>query len=298
LKYKKASISSLEQLLMLIKVNTCPYRDMKDKRLLKELEALNIITISGVPKVVVLNCEKSLFSYLQRSNQFIFNSVNKLEEYIEQEKNSFVKSKDEVAAFQLTTKDSTSESFYGINVAVLENTEVLQRGKPITLSPLYSGAYFFFQKGIIEIPKDTLVIGVENPQTLWFINRYKKVFKQEKRKKVFVLMNDYKNGYPYTWLKTINGPYLHFADFDISGVSIYLNKVVPKLKNKDLAEFYIPKNIKKLISKYGNRKDYNKQENLFDGVLKIAGNKEADMLRYIKAVGKSLEQEKLVFIFD
>ena len=291
--YKKIALSTLEKIVLLIKNENILYSEFNDRSVLRELEQLNIVTVSGRPKIVLLNNKVMLFRYLQKSNQFIFDSIELLQEYIDFEKNGDLKSKDEISKYQLTTKDSVSESFYGINIAVLRDTVVMQNNKEITLKPLHSGAYFFFQKDVIIIPEDTLVIGVENPQVVWLIDRYKRWFNYENEKMVFILINDYKNGYPFQWIGTIKGRYLHFGDFDISGLSIYYNKVYPRLERKDLTQYFIPEGIEEIINKLGNKKDFEAQKTHFDGVFEKANEKEKKLLQFIKMVGKSLEQEKL-----
>lgn len=292
-KYKKITLSTLEKIVTLIEKENILYSEFNDKNALKELEQLNIVGISGHPKVILLESSIRLFKYLQKSNQFIFETIEALQEYIDFEKSGELKSKDEISQYQLTTKDSISESFYGINIAVIRDTVVMQNNEEIILKPLHSGAYFFFQKDVIVIPEDTLVVGVENPQVIWLIDRYKRWFDYEHEKMVFVLINDYKNGYPFQWLSTIKGRYLHFGDFDISGLSIYYNKAYSRLERKDLAQYFIPDGIKEVIKEHGNKKDFERQKAHFDRVFEKAGEEEKKLLQFIKMIEKSLEQEKL-----
>lgn len=293
MKYKKVVISSLEALLSLFSTKSCPYREFNDKGLLLELQSIKAITITGRPKIVFINSEKSIFNYLHKSNDFDFDTQEELSSYINLIKNTEVLSKDEIAEYQTTTKDSKSESFYGIHVAVLEDTVVYQKGKNIILYPLYSGSYFFFQKDIIQIPENTLVVGIENPQVLWRLHRYKNLF-GDGDNIVFILINDYKNGYPFKWLSSYKGKYIHWGDYDIAGVSIYLNKVLPKLQRQDLAKFFLPHDIENSIKKLGNKSDYEKQKHLLPGLLTKASEVEREFLLFIDDCKKSLEQEKYI----
>ena len=48
-----------------------------------------------------------------------------------------------------------------------------------------------------------------------------------------------------------------------------------------------------MIKEYGNKKDFENQKAHFDGVFEQAEAEEQKLLKYIKMIGKSLEQEKL-----
>ena len=146
---------------------------------------------------------------------------------------------------------------------------------------------------MITIPIDTVVVGIENPQVLWLIERYKHLF-VDYEKVVFVLINDYKCGYIYShWLKTIRGKYIHFGDFDLSGVSIYYNKVLPKIKSSQFAEFFLPDFVFPLLAKKGNTRDFDNQIEHLDGLKKINNERLRGLICHIEHHEKSLEQEYL-----
>jgi len=70
----------------------------------------------------------------------------------------------------------------------------------------------------------------------------------------------YNNNSYIEWLQKIPNNYLHFGDFDLSAIAIYITEFKNKLKNKD-CKFFMPENIEELIINSKNKKDYLKQLN-------------------------------------
>ena len=90
------------------------------------------------------------------------------------------------------------------------------------------------------------------------------------------------------WLKSIPNNYLHFGDFDISGIGIYLNEYKKHLSERAL--FFIPQNIENSIRENGNRERYNIQKVNF----KTNQIKEKPLLSLIELINteqKGLDQE-------
>lgn len=160
-------------------------------------------------------------------------------------------------------------------------------GESLLLIPTAGAFHFIYDYEAFEIPKSITVVGVENPETFRHIKEHKHLF--ENIKALFV------SRYPQNqskdllkWLKSIPNKYLHYGDFDLSGISIYLNEYKKHLT--DRAAFFIPKNLAYYISEYGNRTLYNKQALRFD----IQSITEAPLLRLIELIQKhqkGLEQE-------
>lgn len=90
------------------------------------------------------------------------------------------------------------------------------------------------------------------------------------------------------WMKSIPNDYLHFGDFDIAGISIYLNEYKKYLSKK--ATFFIPENIQSDIKKNGNRDRYNKQKLNFK-IEEIKEKQVLDLVKIISREKKGLDQE-------
>ncbi len=93
------------------------------------------------------------------------------------------------------------------------------------------------------------------------------------------------------WLQSIPNPYVHFGDFDFAGIGIYLHEFKKHLV--DRTTFFVPENIDKLITDFGNKKRYDEQKINFD----VKSIKEEKLLQLIKTIHKNrkgLDQEILI----
>ena len=93
------------------------------------------------------------------------------------------------------------------------------------------------------------------------------------------------------WLQKIPNNYLHYGDFDYAGINIYLNEYKQKLGER--AKFFIPDNLELLLSSYGSKVLYDRQ-NLTVDVSEIKETGITDLIKLIQLYKKGLEQE--VFI--
>lgn len=294
--YSKLSLNAIEDLSVLLKDGHIQAIKISNQGVLKDLLKESAIKIiSNRPLIYAVENSDLIFRYLNRSNNIKAKSLAELLEYIEFANSESVKSKDEIVKHKKTTKDDVSNSFYGLHIAVIKETQIYQGNELVILKPNVCGSYFLFHKLDIKIPDDTVVIGVENPQVLWLLYKYSYLF-EEFEKAVFVLTNDISSGYFYTWIKEINNKYIHFGDFDFAGLSIYYDKIKPKLKTKD-TYFLVPNKIFDLIKSHGSKANYDKQliYNIDRLKNKIDDEKVLKLIDFILSVKirKCLEQEYL-----
>jgi len=98
-----------------------------------------------------------------------------------------------------------------------------------------------------------------------------------------------RNPYMREWIETLENEYIHFGDYDLAGINIYLNKIIPRLKKSKKYSMFIPVNIETLIQKYGDCELYEKQKQYKDLITKdIQINK---LIATIRDNKKSIEQE-------
>lgn len=294
--YTKLSLKAIENLSNLLKDGRIQAINMSNQRALKDLVKESAIKIiNNRPLMYGVENPDLIYRYLSKSNNIKAKSLAELLEYIKFEKSEQVKSRDEIVKHKKTTKDSVSNSFYGLHIAVLKDTQIYQGNELVTLKPNISGSYFLFHKLDIKIPDDTVIIGVENPQVLWLIHKYSYLF-EDFKKAVFVLTNDISSGYFYTWISKISNKYIHFGDFDFAGLSIYYDKIKPKLKTKE-TYFLVPNEIFDLIKSHGSKANYDKQSiyNIDRLKSRIDDEKVLKLMDFILSVKirKCLEQEYL-----
>ena len=144
-------------------------------------------------------------------------------------------------------------TFRGFLVNCYEPLEVTMGQRSFTLFPEEHTAVFIQDPDHFTIPEDVVVVGVENGENFREIRRQRYLF--ETQNVLFV------SRYPQSadlrnWLCSIPNRYLHFGDFDLAGIHIFLTEFYKYLGNR--AKFFIPNDIEERIMK-GNSTLYDEQ---------------------------------------
>ena len=258
------------------------------KKLLEEFIGCNCVYMSGKPSQIYLNDAEALLGVI-KANGYNVNCIEDLDYFIEEENEP--KSRDEIAENYSHTKRVESKSFNGLMVSVFDKLEVIYNEKKQYFYPLEGSGLFVHYTSKLQLDDDVIVVGVENPQVVWYINKYKHLFNKEK-KYLFLCISEYKTTYQYKWLESFCGEYIHFGDFDLAGINIYLNAIVPKLKKAKSHSFLIPDNIYEIIKEKNYMVDYSNQTRY----LNITSKKDKDLqklIEFIKNNKITIEQEDL-----
>ena len=225
----------------------------------------------------------------QQLNDFLQNhyGISDLQNYINTLQNNDLTRADAIAVSS-DSKLKKIRTFKGFLINCYHPIQATINGKSITLNPTEGIFQFIYDFENFTIPQNITVAGVENPENFRYIEKQKHLF--ENIKPLFV------SRYPQNqskdllkWLQSIPNKYLHFGDFDFSGIGIYLNEYKKYLGGR--ASFFVPENIENLISKYGNKELYDKQRNNFNL------QSEDNLIKLIEIICKhkrGLEQEILV----
>lgn len=254
-------------------------------KLIEILVAEHIIERQGrIQKKLTLNNAEALRLYLQ--NKF---GINNLEDYIQ------TLEKEDIQRSELVTASSNSKTkavrtFKGFLVNSFQPVKADLNGKSIRLN-FEEGVFQFIYdfESFVPDPKITIV-GIENPENFRQIQNQQQLFSHFHP--LFV------SRYPQhqskdlvRWLKSIPNSYLHFGDFDLSGIGIYMNEYKTHLSDK--ASFFVPDNIEELLKRYGNADLYNHQKVNFKKN-QIQDQKLLNLIDLIHHYQKGLEQEVLV----
>lgn len=258
------------------------------KKLLDEFIGCNCVYVSGKPQQIYLNDTEALLGVI-KSNGYNINCVEDLDYFIENEKEP--KSRDEIVDNYSHTKRIESKSFNGLMVSVFDKLEVNLNGKKQYFYPLEGSGLFLHYTSKLQLEDDVIVVGVENPQVVWNIDKYKYLFEKSK-KYLFLCISEYKTNYQYKWLESFSGEYIHFGDFDLAGINIYLNIIVPRLKKAKSHSFLIPDNIYKIIKEKNYQKDYSNQTRYLNITSKEDKNLQK-LIEFIKTHKTTIEQEAL-----
>ncbi len=224
----------------------------------------------------------ALTSYL--SNQL---GINSIEIYIANLEYGTSRAENIVAASD--SKLQSRRTFKGFMVNCISPIETQLHGKTFTINP-QEGAFAYihdFEQFII--PKNTVIVGIENAENFRFIHQQKHLFPFESV--LFV------SRYPQSkdlisWLLHQPNSYLHYGDFDFEGIRIFRDEFYKHLGKR--ASFFTPNHIESLISKYGNSELYiaqyksNASENL------ALNNDLRKLIALFNQYKRCLEQEVLI----
>jgi len=264
---------------------TITYGKFDKKDIIKKLELNGAIFIerkTAKRQIIYLKKESNIFLFLQNSGYNIFNFED-IDNYID---NNFEKipTRATIQKWENNTKARKSQSLKGLYISSFYPVDIDVDSKKFTISPLDGMGYFFFHTQDIVVDKSTIIVGIENYQVVWFAKRYEQFFKDKNL--LFVMITPF----IYEWLDGLENEYIHFGDYDLEGINIYINKIIPKLSSAKNYSMFIPENIETLIQK-GSSELFKQQRELPNMVIEDERVKELEKL--IRKYKKCYEQEGL-----
>ena len=157
----------------------------------------------------------------------------------------------------------------GFPVNSYELIECFLDGNPFVVSPQEGSFLFVSDWEKFIIPEDVVVIGVENMENFRMIRMQRTFFDKYLHDRGLSDKVLFVSRYPQStdlrkWLCTISNHYLHFGDFDLAGINIFLVEFQQYL-GKERSSYLIPDDIKSRL-KSGSRKRYNEQCNRFKDI--------------------------------
>lgn len=145
----------------------------------------------------------------------------------------------------------------GFPVGTLEPIDCRLNGRPLTIAPQEGTFLFITDWEQFTIPADVIVVGIENMENFRFLGRQRQLLTAATGGARLLAVSRYPQSTDLrSWLLSIGNRYLHFGDFDLAGVSIFLNEFYRHLG--DRASFLIPADIKERL-RNGSRERYNAQ---------------------------------------
>ena len=250
--------------------------------LINELVLENIIWQKGKHhKSLQIRDKEALGTYL--SNQL---QINDLESYVSalEDKNT---SRSKFVKITTDSKNSKERAFKGFLVNSFSSIKAKLNGQDFIINPAIGSFIFISDFENFEIDEDVTIVGVENSKNFSLIHKQSYLFKNINP----LFISRYpqnQNKDVIKWLSSIPNNYLHFGDFDIAGIGIYLNEYKKHLNDK--ASFFIPERIEVDLNENGNRERYNNQKVNF----KLNEIEEAKLLKLIDIINtqkKGLDQE-------
>ena len=169
-------------------------------------------------------------------------------------------------------------------------------GEHFIVNPHEGSFLFITDYERFVIPKDVVVIGVENMENFRQIRKQRSFFEDYLKlhglpeKIVFV------SRYPQSldlrkWLVSIPNYYVHFGDFDLAGIHIFLSEF-QKYLGKERSSLLIPLGIEHRL-KLGSRKRYDDQSSHFKGLCSDS-NDIQQLIELIHRERKGYDQEGFI----
>ncbi len=251
-------------------------------KLIDELVAEDILWRKGKHhKIYLLRDKNALDNYL--SNQL---QINNLEKYILALENP-TSTRSDFVKISTDSKKSKERVFKGFLVNSYFPIKAKLNNNEFIINPIIGSYIFIYDFETFKIDKDITIIGVENSKNFSQIQEQSYLFKG--LNPLFISRYPQNQNKDFIkWMQSVPNSYLHFGDFDIAGIGIYINEYKKHLG--DRAQFFIPKDIENTIIENGNRERYNKQKATFN-LDDITENKLLNLIETIHNEKKGLDQE-------
>lgn len=114
------------------------------------------------------------------------------------------------------------------------------------------------------IPDDVVVVGIENMENFRMVRQQRELFEQCIGNNRLMFVSRYPQSIDLrSWLQTIPNHYIHFGDFYLAGINIFLTEYNAYLGNR--SSFLIPSDIERRLAK-GTIERYNDQYQKYKGI--------------------------------
>lgn len=213
--------------------------------------------------------------------------IDKDESYRMLEVSSFV-SRASLAAETGNSKLMTVRSCPGFPVNSYEPISCSLCDKDFVVNP-HEGSFVFIDYWQhFSIPQDIVVVGIENMENFRRIRQQKKLFESVLGNMPLLFVSRYPQSTDLrNWLMGIPNRYVHFGDFDLAGIHIFLTEFQKYLG--DRASFLIPSDIEQRLTQ-GSATRYNIQYNKFH-TLRCTDTKLQSLIELIMNYHKCYDQE-------
>ena len=162
-----------------------------------------------------------------------------------------------MAAETGNSKLLTIRSCPGFPINSYEPIECSLNGESFVVNPPEGSFVFIDNWQQFSIPRDVVVVGIENMENFRMIRRQRKLFESVLGDNSLLFVSRYPQSTDLrNWLMGIPNKYVHFGDFDLAGIHIFLTEFHKYLG--DRASFLVPSDIEQRLAK-GSRDRYNNQ---------------------------------------
>ena len=137
-------------------------------------------------------------------------------------------------------------SFPGFLVNSYEAIEAHLNGRSCVILPEEGSSMFVSDWERFVIPSDVIVVGIENPENFRFIRQQRHLFESCLPGKRLLFVSRYPQSTDLRkWLMGISNPYVHFGDFDLAGIKIFLSEFHKYLLKR--SSYLIPSDVEERL---------------------------------------------------
>ena len=162
-----------------------------------------------------------------------------------------------MAAETGNSKLLTIRSCPGFPINSYEPIECSLNGESFVVNPPEGSFVFIDNWQQFTISQDVVVVGIENMENFRMIRQQRKLFESVLGDNSLLFVSRYPQSTDLrNWLMGIPNKYVHFGDFDLAGIHIFLTEFHKYLG--DRASFLVPSDIEQRLAK-GSQDRYNNQ---------------------------------------
>lgn len=155
-------------------------------------------------------------------------------------------------------------SCLGFPINAYEPIACLLNGREMIVNPQEGSFMFISDWQSFSIPLDVVVVGIENMENFRMIRQQRALFERTIGSVRFLFVSRYPQSSDLrSWLQTIPNRYVHFGDFDLAGISIFLTEFHAYLGER--SSFFIPSDIEQRLPN-GSLERYNAQYPKFKNI--------------------------------
>lgn len=152
----------------------------------------------------------------------------------------------------------------GFPINTYEPIVCLLNGREMIVNPQEGSFMFISDWQSFSIPQDVVVVGIENMENFRLIRQQQTLFERTIGPTRLLFVSRYPQSSDLrSWLQTIPNRYVHFGDFDLAGISIFLTEFHAYLGER--SSFFIPSDIEQRLPN-GSLERYNAQYPKFKNI--------------------------------
>ena len=173
-----------------------------------------------------------------------------------------IANKDKLTRAEMASETGNSKimmvrSCPGFPVNTYEPTPCMVNGREFVVNPQEGSFVFVADWQSFFVPDDVVIVGIENMENFRLIRQQRKFFEHSIGLDRLLFVSRYPQSIDLrSWLQMIPNRYIHFGDFDLAGIHIFLTEFYAHLGAR--SSFLIPQDIEERIAK-GSLERYNDQ---------------------------------------